>query len=145
MSRRLCAASAPVYRRCRARGLPNASATPLTAPATAAMSASPAQPPAFTPPTPASLTARPTASSRPSRNPPSQLQLASWGRSGAASIQNPAAAAAPVSAAAAKPASDLRGASGSPRRRRGSGGVRRPQSRPKVEAAVSAQERLGGC
>lgn len=56
--------------------------------------------------------------------------------------QNPAATAAPVSEAAMKPARLLRGARGRPRSRAGSGGVSEPQRRPKVDAAVSAQERL---
>jgi hypothetical protein len=57
-------------------------------------------------------------------------------------VQNPAATAAPVSEAAMKPAKLLRGARGRPKSRAGSGGVSGPQSRPKVDAAVSAQERL---
>lgn len=51
----------------------------------------------------------------------------------------------PVTAAAINPAVDLRGARG--RRRMGvcggRGGVDAPQRRPMVDAAVSAQERLG--
>lgn len=47
--------------------------------------------------------------------------------------------------AAKNPASDLRGASGSRRNGTldGSFGVNEPKSRPMVDAAVSAQERLG--
>lgn len=58
--------------------------------------------------------------------------------------QKPTAMQAPVIAAAAKPATDLRGARGRGMigMRAGSDGVREPQSRPIVEAAVSAQERL---
>lgn len=41
-----------------------------------------------------------------------------------------------------KPARLLRGARGRPKSRAGSGGVSGPHRRPKVEAAVSAQDRL---
>ncbi len=52
----------------------------------------------------------------------------------------------PVIKAARKPARDLRDARGRPRNgtRAGSGGVLDPHRRPKVEAAVSAQESLLG-
>jgi hypothetical protein len=55
------------------------------------------------------------------------------------------AVAAPVTDAAANPASDLRGAKGSSKKgtRRGRG-VLDPKRRPNVEAAVSAQARLCG-
>lgn len=51
----------------------------------------------------------------------------------------------PVTEAAKNPARDLRGASGSWRSGtlEGSFGVYEPKRRPMVEAAVSAQERLG--
>jgi len=63
---------------------------------------------------------------------------------GTSQLQKENTIAAPVMEAARKPARDLRGAKGRPRigTRRGSGGVREPHSRPNVEAAVSAQERL---
>ena len=52
---------------------------------------------------------------------------------------------APVTEAAKNPARDLRGASGSRRNGtlEGSFAVYEPKRRPMVEAAVSAQERLG--
>ena len=59
-------------------------------------------------------------------------------------LQKPTAMQAPVIEPAMKPATDLRGAKGSWRigRRLGSFGVYAPKARPKVEAAVSAHERL---
>jgi hypothetical protein len=50
----------------------------------------------------------------------------------------------PVTLAAVKPATDLRGASGRRRigRREGRRDVLEPKKRPKVDAVVSAQERL---
>jgi hypothetical protein len=65
---------------------------------------------------------------------------------GTSQLQKGNTIAAPVIEAARKPARDLRGASGRPKTgtRGGRGGVREPHRRPKVEAAVSAQDRLLG-
>ena len=73
-----------------------------------------------------------------------QCQLLGAPTEGTTHPQKPTAIAAPVSAAAAKPATDLRGARGRGRRgrRAGSLGVRAPKRRPTVDAVVSAHERL---
>ena len=73
-----------------------------------------------------------------------QCQLLCAPTEGTTHPQNPTAMAAPVTAAAAKPATDFRGARGRRRRgrRAGSLGVRAPKSRPTVDAVVSAHERL---
>lgn len=61
---------------------------------------------------------------------------------GANQPQNITAVRAPVREAATKPARDLRGANGRPKKLRGSALVFLPQRRPNVEALVSAQESL---
>src|SRR5258708_30428804 len=65
---------------------------------------------------------------------------------GANQLQKENTIAVPVTKAARKPASDLRGARGRPRNgtRAGSGGVLEPHRRPKWEAAGSAQASLLG-
>jgi hypothetical protein len=130
---------------------PNASAIPLTRPETTLMTAKPIQPPVGKPEKPASRSIAfipcpkvlwstpgpetPCVKSQAGSAPPT---------AGTNQLQKEKTITAPVIEAARKPARDLRGASGRPRMgmRGGSGGVREPQRRPNVEAAVSAQERL---
>lgn len=114
--------------------VPSASATALTTPATTESAMSPSAPPP-----PRVVPAAP-------RTPPSHAHVISRppARSGATKPQKPKAIAAPVTAAARNPASDLRGARGRRRRgtRAGSLLVDDPYKRPMVDAAVSAHERL---
>ena len=109
-----------------ARDAPRASAMPDTNPPTTLITPRPNQPPKEL----VLLT------------PPSNVHTGSDSPRGPMNVQNPATMAAPVKEPARNPARDLRGARGRPKRRRGRGGVRRPQARPTVEAAVSAHERL---
>lgn len=106
----------------RRNDLPNASATPLTIPETTVMATKPSAPP---PPRPVGLLFCKTC-----RTPSSQdhVRLLPPARIGATKPQNAVAIKAPVTLAAMKPASDLRGASGRRRtgRRAGSLGVKAP-------------------
>jgi len=86
-------------------------------------------------------------STAPFATPTSHVQLGNVSpAAGVAHPQKEKVTQAPVRLAAVNPARDLRDARG--RRRsgtwRGRGGVSEPQRRPKVEAAVSAHERLRG-
>jgi hypothetical protein len=110
---------------------------PATNPATTAITPKPNQPPVGTP---APMPAR-----NPGASPASHDQQGSGAaRRGAIHAQNPNAINAPVREDAMNPARDLRRARGRWRSgtRGGRGGVYGPRRRPKVEAAVSAQERL---
>ena len=108
--------------------LPNASDTPEMIPLTTLMIPNPTQPVS----TPVPVT------------PPAQDQMGVMLPTVLNEPQKPAVMTAPVTEPAIKPATDLRGARGSPRmgRRAGRRGVYRPHRRPMVDAAVSAQDRL---
>jgi len=99
------------------RDIPSASATPLTRPATTEINNKPNKPPAPV------LVCKPPISCL---TPPCHAQEISRPplRMGAMKPQNPKAAAAPVTAAAVKPARDLRGASGRRRKGRRAGSLR---------------------
>ena len=130
---------------------PNASAIPVTRPETTLTTAKPSHPLVGKPEKPASCRIAftpcpkglwstpgpdtPCVRSQAGSTPPT---------AGTTKFQKEKTIAAPVREAARKPATDFRGARGSPRMgmRGGSGGVREPHMRPNVEAAVSAQERL---
>jgi hypothetical protein len=124
--------------------VPRASATPLTSPATMPIAPSPSQP----------LAAPTTELSIPSQFRSDDVRgtpfchvhdkLAPLCLSGAIQPQNITATQAPVADAAMNPAMDFLGAKGSRRRgnRRGKEGVRCPNIRPNVDAAVSAHDKL---
>lgn len=121
--------------------LPNASATPLTSPATIPIAPNPSQPLVTELPMPSQL------SSDDVRCTPFchvHDKSAPLCLRGAIQPQNITAAQAPVMDAATKPARDFLGAKGSRRKgkRRGKGGVLGPNIRPNVDAIVSAQDKL---
>lgn len=135
------------------RHIPSASAIPVTRPENKLTIASPVKPPVGKPSKPiwrkTVLTPSPNELlSTPEPDTPwVQSQVGSTPlTAGTNQLQKEKAIAVPVTKAARKPARDLRGARGRPKigTRAGSGGVLEPHRRPKVEAAVSAQESLLG-
>ena len=117
------------------------------------MIASPTMPPVGKPsnPTPCKTALTPSPNELPSTPEPDTPRVQSQVGSipltaGTNQLQKEKTIAVPVTKAARKPARDLRGARGRPKigTCEGSGGVLEPHRRPKVEAAVSAQESLLG-